>query len=190
LKKGKQMQKRFLALVLKHRLGGLALCLFAAGTFAAFRAAAQEGATCGIVVTPDGNEQYWGACPNQNTQRQPVKPDFWGAIAVSKSTLMYGTAVKFSSEQAAKDFAVKECAKKGAKDCAVATTIANNLRVALATSPAEKAFSIGLSGATTFASSNATFRCQHAGGRSCKIAIAFCADDVDRSVAQHGGVFF
>jgi hypothetical protein len=107
-----------------------------------------------------------------------------------ESTLMYGTAVKFSSEQAAKDFAVKECAKKGAKDCAVATTIANNLFVALATSPAEKAFSIGPSGATTFASSNATFRCQHAGGRSCEIAIAFCADDVDRSVVQHGGVFF
>jgi len=52
---------------------------------------------------------------------------------------------------------------------------ANNLCAALALSVPDKAASIGLSGIMTFASSIATLRCQQAGGKSCVVAISFCA---------------
>jgi hypothetical protein len=175
----------------KQRAGWLVLCLLAAIAIAAFPAAAQEGATCGIVVTPDGTTQNWGPCPNQNTQQQPSTPSLWGAIAWSRSTAGWGVSWKFSTQQAAKDYAMGGCAKSGAKDCAVNTLIADNLCTALAISLPEKVFGIGLSGVTDLASDTATYRCKAAGGKSCKIARSFCADGVTRVMPKPtGGVFF
>src|SRR5665213_2442826 len=93
------------------------ICVLGFAILAPFTAAAQEGVTCGMVETPQGPE-FWGACPKQGNQRQSApEPDVWGAIAVSPSTLVYGAAWKFPSEQAAKDWALKDCAKKGPRDC-------------------------------------------------------------------------
>ena len=178
-------------LLKRHSDAWLALCLLAASAIVALPAAAQEGATCGIIVTPDGTTQNWGPCPNQNTQQQPSQPDLWGAIAWSKSTGGWGVSWKFSTQQAAKDYAMGQCAKSGAKDCAVNTLIANNLCTSLAISQPEKVFGIGLSGVTDFATTVATYNCQHTGGRSCKIVSTFCADGVTRVMPKpSGGVFF
>jgi hypothetical protein len=162
------------------------ICVFAIAILAPFTAAAQEGVTCGMVETPEG-PQFWGACPNQRNQRQAApEPDVWGAIAVSPSTMIYGTAWKFSSEQAAKDWALKDCAKKGPRDCHVAVSVAD-VCVALAISKSEKvAVTGGPTGANNFASGNAVLRCQRAGGHSCEIAIAFCADGIDHQVKSSG----
>jgi hypothetical protein len=174
-----------------RRTTRLALWIVAATATVALPAAAQEGATCGIVVTPDGTTQNWGPCPNQNSQQQPSAPSLWGAIAWSRSTAGWGVSWKFSTQQAAKDYAMGECAKSGAKDCAVNTLIADNLCTALAISVPEKVFGIGLSGVIDFATPTATFRCQKAGGRSCKIVSTFCADGVTRVMPKPtGGVFF
>jgi hypothetical protein len=163
--------------------------VLAAVALAALPAAAQPGATCGIIVTPDGTTQDWGPCQGQNNPA-PSTPSVYGAIAISRSTMAYGTAEKFSTQQAANDFAVKDCAKKGAKDCSLFQAFANNLCAALALSVPDKAASIGLSGIMTFASSIATLRCQQAGGKSCVVAISFCADGVTRvSDPNSSGVF-
>jgi hypothetical protein len=158
------------------------ICVLAITTLAPFVAAAQNGVTCGMVETGEG-PQFWGPCPNQGSRQQaPPVPDVWGAIAVSPTTLLYGTAWKFPSEQAAKNWALKDCAKKGPRDCHVTVTVAD-VCVALAISKAEKVAVIGgPTGANNFASGNATLRCQRAGGRSCQIAIAFCADGIDHEV--------
>jgi hypothetical protein len=37
-------------------------------------------------------------------------------------------------------------------------------------------------GATNFASGNATLQCQRAGGHSCQIAVSFCADGINHVV--------
>ena len=168
--------------------GGLrpvaAICVLAIAILAPFAAAAQNGVTCGMVETPEG-PQFWGACPGQGSRRQaPPEPDVWGAIAVSPTTLLYGTAWKFSSEQDARNWALKDCAKKGPRDCHVAVTVAD-VCVALALSKAEKVWVVGgPTGANNFASGNATLRCQRAGGHSCRIAIAFCADGIDHEVKE------
>jgi hypothetical protein len=158
------------------------ICVVGFAAFLAVPAAAQEGSTCGMVETPQG-PQFWGPCPNQRNQRQAApEPDVWGAIAVSPTTLVYGTAWKFQSEQAAKNWALKDCAKKGPRDCRVAVSVAD-VCVALAISKSERVAVIGgPTGANNFASSNATLHCQRAGGRSCQIAIAFCADGIDHEV--------
>ena len=174
----------------KHHTARLALWL-AAVAMVALPAAAQEGVTCGTVYTPDGTTQNWGPCPNQNTQQQPAAPSLWGAIAWSKSTGGWGVSWKLSTPQAAKDYAMGQCAKSGAKDCAVNTMLADDLCTALAVSQPEKVFGIGLSGVIDFATPTATYRCQKAGGRSCKIASTFCADGVTRVMPKPtGGVLF
>jgi hypothetical protein len=158
------------------------ICVLGFAILAPFTTAAQEGVTCGMVETPQG-PQFWGACPNQRNQQQSApQPDVWGAIAVSPSTLIYGTAWKFSSEQAAKDWALKDCAKKGPRDCHVAVSVAD-VCVALAISKAEKVVVTGgPTGANNFASGNALLHCQRAGGHSCEVPIAFCADGINHQV--------
>jgi hypothetical protein len=152
-----------------------------AGIFAV-PAVAQEGVTCGMVETANG-PQFWGPCPNKTNRPQAqAQPDVWGAIALSPGTLLYGTAEKFSSEQAAKNFALKDCAGKGAHDCKLAVTVAD-ICVAIAISRPEKVAVVSSpTGATNFASGNATLQCQRAGGHSCKIAVSFCADGINHVV--------
>jgi hypothetical protein len=143
--------------------------------------AARAQQPCGMVATPQGDE-YW-PCPAQANRAQAApEPDVWGAIALSSATLVYGTAWKFPTEQAAKSWALKDCSGKGARDCKVAVTVAD-ICVALAISKPEKVAAVSSpTGATNFASGNATLHCQRAGGGSCKIAISFCADGINHQV--------
>jgi hypothetical protein len=109
----------------------------------------------------------------------PPLPDVWGAIAVSPSSLDYGSSWNFKSEKDAAARAMQECQKStGAKDCKVAVTVAD-VCVALAMSKPDKIFAIGgPTGAANYASGNATLHCQRAGGKSCAIITSFCADGI------------
>jgi hypothetical protein len=153
--------------------------ILAIATLTPFAARAQE--VCGLVAT-GGSVEYW-PCHNQASRPQAQsQPDVWGAIALSPATLLYGTAEKFSSEQAAKNFALKDCARKGAHDCKLAVTVAD-ICVAIAISRQEKVAVVSSpTGATNFASGNATLQCQRAGGHSCQIAVSFCADGINHVV--------
>ena len=104
-------------------------------------------------------------------------PGVWGAIAVSDSTLAYGSAWAYQSEQDAKNRASRECslAMNAMRDCRVVGTF-RNACVALATSPKEHAW--GFSGAQSSIKSavkSAITQCQKYGGRSCTIASQFCS---------------
>ena len=109
----------------------------------------------------------------------PSRPDVWGAVAVSPSTLLEGHSWNSKSEQDASKRALKECqAASKAGDCTVVVKVAD-LCVSLAISKPEKVYAVGgPTGAITNANSNAMLRCERAGGRSCEVVTAFCADGV------------
>jgi hypothetical protein len=114
----------------------------------------------------------------------PPLPDVFGAIAVSASTLNYGTSWSYKSEKDANARALQECEKStSAKDCKVAVTVAD-VCVALATSKPEKVFGIGGPiGASNYAAGNATLKCQRAGGKNCVVTTQFCADGIQHETA-------
>jgi hypothetical protein len=128
--------------------------------------------------------QIYDNCLN-NCLRGPSKPaapplpDVWGAIAVSPSTLDYGTSWNYKNEKDAGARALQECQKStSAKDCKVVVTVAD-VCVALATSKSEKVFGVGgPTGAANYAAGNATLKCQRSGGKTCAISTSFCADGI------------
>lgn len=151
-------------------------------------AAAATRQECAGQCTMCGNDAVCGTiyenCINncmRGTSRPapPPLPDVWGAIAVSASSLDYGTSWNFNNEKDAGSRALQECQKAtGAKDCKVVVTVAD-VCVALALSKPDKIFSVGgPTGAVNYASGNATLHCQRAGGKSCAIMTSFCADGV------------
>jgi hypothetical protein len=104
-------------------------------------------------------------------------PGIWGALAVSPSTLVYGSTWGYQNRQDAENSARKECsiAMNAMRDCKVVGVFANAC-VALATSTNEHAW--GFSG--TFdsvkqAADAAMTRCRNAGGRNCAITAKFCS---------------
>jgi len=151
------------------------LCLLTVlGVFAAVRPA--QAQPCGMVATSTGDE-FW-PCPNQPSRTQsPPEPDVWGAIAVSPTTLVWGTSWNYKSKEEAAAMALKQCqSTTGVKDCKVALKVAD-VCTALVLSRAEKLYVIGgPAGALNFATANGMLKCQRAGGRTCAIATSFCAD--------------
>jgi Domain of unknown function (DUF4189) len=133
--------------------------------------------------------QIYDNCLN-NCLRGPSKPsppplpDVFGAIAVSASTLSYGTSWNYKSKQDADARALQECEKStSAKDCKIVVTVAD-VCVALATSKPERVFGVGGPiGASNYAAGNATLKCQRAGGKSCVVNTQFCADGIKHETA-------
>lgn len=120
-------------------------------------------------------------CPRG--QRGPVgprvpqdnRPDTWTAIAISPSTLDWGSYVKSTSESAAKAGALAECGKR-AKDCRVVISTYDYC-IALATSPSQRMWAVGGPNHTVRdAKAVALAHCQRAGGRGCIVAATACAD--------------
>lgn len=115
----------------------------------------------------------------------PPLPDVFGAIAVSPSTLNYGTSWNYKSESDAGERALQECQKStSAKDCKIVVTVAD-VCVALATSKPDKVFGVGGPiGAANYAAGNSTLKCQRAGGKSCAVVAQFCADGIKHETQQ------
>ena len=120
-------------------------------------------------------------CPRG--QRGPVaprvpqdnRPDTWTAIAISPSTLDWGSYVKSTSERAAKAGALAECGKR-ARDCKIAISTYDYC-IALATSPKQRMWATGGPNMNVRdAKEVAIIHCQRAGGRACIVVASACAD--------------
>ena len=134
----------------------------------------------------------FGVCTDNSTGakfRAPAqpKPDVWGALAVSPSTLAWGNSWNYKTGKEAEAEALKNCRtySKGARDCRVAVTVAD-VCVSMAASMAQKIYTVGgPTGAANFAADNAMLKCKRAGGRACVIATSFCADGVKHELKGH-----
>jgi hypothetical protein len=158
----------------KRAVPGLVLLVLALVVFAALPLAAQDGATCGIAVTPDGAYRDLGPCPNQNTQRsQPVYHQ-WAAIAISKARLRTFTAWRAQTKEAAEKNAFNLCARN-AHDCAV--VVSGPQCVAFAVSTTSKAYGFGSASSYIGADHYAISRCGGFGGVNCHVTADPCADD-------------
>jgi len=122
------------------------------------------------------------ACDNP-PQRAPAPPAIWGAVALSKSTLISGSSWEYQSGQDAGNRAVSECSKamNAMRDCAVLQTFANAC-VALATSPQDQKWGYsGTYNTIAGAESNAISRCTGSGGHACAITQSICSPAVDQA---------
>src|ERR1700761_4383093 len=63
--------------------------------------------------------------PGPHRAGPPPRPDVWGALAVSASTLDWGSSWNSKSEPDASAFALRICAAKGAHDCKIVKTVAD-----------------------------------------------------------------
>lgn len=126
-----------------------------------------------------------GNCDGPGRPAPPPLPDVWGAVAVSPSTLSWGTSWNYKEEAAASQNAMSRCRASGASDCKVAVTVAD-VCVSLATSPGQKIFAIGRPiGAANYAEDAALIKCKRAGGQACAVTTSFCADGVHHVVNGH-----
>lgn len=158
-------------------LGAIILTSFAGTALAAcdcsrFLPCFDDGSAAGSACFAIYNDCV-ASCNREPSQAQGV----WGAIAVSESTLAFGSAWGYQSEQDAKHRASRECslAMNAMRDCRVVGTFSNAC-VALATSPNEHSW--GFSGSQTNINSavkNAMTQCKKYGGRSCDIVSKFCS---------------
>jgi hypothetical protein len=140
------------------------------------------------------NEQQRSACINSGVCNQsnqpgrpapPPRPDVWGALAVSPSTLGWGASWNYKDEAGASRVALTKCRANGTSDCKLAVTVAD-VCVSLATSPAQKVFSIGGPiGAANFADDAAILKCKRAGGQACATVTSFCADGAHHVLTGH-----
>ncbi len=123
-----------------------------------------------------------GTCDSSNRNAKPAPPplpDVWGALAVSPSTLFWGSSWKWNSQKEAESEALRRCHLAGGPgDCKIAVTVAD-VCASLAVSAAQKIFSVGgPTGAANYADNNAMLHCQRAGGKSCAVVASFCADGI------------
>ncbi len=139
-----------------------------------------QAGVCGMVVTPTGEDEFW-PCPNQpNVPQAPPEPDVWGAIAVSPTSLVWGSSWNYDSMEEAESNALKQCQSTSeGKDCKIALNVAD-VCVALVMSLPENIYVTGgPTGATNFATGNAMLKCKRAGGKACAVITSFCADGIN-----------
>jgi hypothetical protein len=123
--------------------------------------------------------------PGPHRPGPPPKPDVWGALALSPSTLDWGTSWNSRSESDASEFAVRQCTAKGAHDCKILKTVAD-VCLSLVLSPGEKVFAVGGPiGASNIAEEAALARCRRGGGKACALSASFCADGVRHVLNGH-----
>jgi hypothetical protein len=130
-----------------------------------------------------------GTCNSSNPGAKPAPPplpDVWGALAVSPSTLLWGSSWKWNSKKEAESEALRRCHLEGGPgDCKIVVTVAD-VCASLAVSPAQRVFSVGgPAGAANFSDNNAVLQCQRAGGKACSVVASFCADGIRHVLNGH-----
>jgi hypothetical protein len=151
------------------------ICVLAAGTILSLSipAAAQEGATCGMVETPEG-PQFWGACPNQQSHAPVFTGTWYAAIAKSSSSPFWGASWREKSQADAQSSALSRCNKGARADCKVVVQGVNNC-ISLAESVPEGTWGVAVSELDrSGAVSQATNNCRKYGGRACRVVITPC----------------
>jgi hypothetical protein len=125
-----------------------------------------------------------GACDEH--PRAPAAPAIWGAVALSKSTLISGSSWEYQSQQDAATRAVSECSKamNAMRDCAVLQVFANYC-AALATSPQDHQWGYsGTYNTIAEAESHALSGCTGSGGHACAITQSICSPARDQAPAD------
>ena len=112
-----------------------------------------------------------------DTPRDPSGyQDMFTAIAVSDSTLNWGSSWAYLDLQAAERNAMARCSKTGAKDCKIQIS-GQNMCVALATSGPDKAWATESDRNGEKAKAKAIASCRKAGGTRCAVPTWPCAHD-------------
>lgn len=120
-----------------------------------------------------------------NARGRPLKPQIFGALAVSLSTLKYASAINEKTEDAARQSALARCQGTGATDCRVEKTMVDAC-MALAFSRPQRLYAVGgPTGAGNFADDAALLKCRRAGGKSCAVEISVCADGARHQLNGH-----
>jgi hypothetical protein len=123
--------------------------------------------------------------PGPHRPGPPPKPDVWGAVAVSATTLDWGSSWNSKSESDASGFAQRQCAAHGAQDCKLVKSFPD-VCLSLVISPGEKIFTVGGPiGASNIAEDAALAKCRRAGGKACTLRSSFCADGLRHILDGH-----
>jgi hypothetical protein len=112
----------------------------------------------------------------------PPKPDVWGAIAVSPTTLSRAWSFTHPTKESAADSAMAVCRATGAKDCKIAILVADVCVAFVESLSTRKYFIGGPAGASNFSENNGNLQCTRSGATDCKLMDSFCADGGGRHV--------
>jgi hypothetical protein len=112
----------------------------------------------------------------------PPKPDVWGAIAVSPTSLDRGTSATYPTKEGAADSAMAACRASGPKDCKIAILVADVCVSFVESFSTRKYFVGGPAGASNFSENNGNLQCTRSGATDCKLMDSFCADGGMRHV--------
>lgn len=125
-------------------------------------------------------EQQRTTCIITGACDQPMHPGgapgIWGALAISRSSAIYGYSYDFPSQEAANAAALEHCNSglKGNRDCQVRSTFSRNC-IALATSDDGAWGYSAPYGDLVADDRDALTRCQNGGGKSCTTVLAYCS---------------
>jgi hypothetical protein len=111
--------------------------------------------------------------PNTAQQRIVV---YWGALAVSSTTLRAGASHGENSQEAAEETAVSNCRRNGPTDCKVVDWAWNKC-LALAISYHDKAYGFVAEEDRNSAAAAALHECRTRGGKNCVVITTPCARD-------------
>jgi hypothetical protein len=144
---------------------------------------------CGRVcaqVTPGAEDSciealgYLGcAALGQPGAAQQIIVVYWGALAISESTMKAGASHGENSEEAAEQTALANCRRNGPADCKILTPVSNRcLSLAIGHPGIHYGYSSGSDRNT--AAARALAECRSRGGSNCAVVVAPCALDDPR----------
>ena len=126
------------------------------------------------------NERQRSACIITGACDQPMQPGgppgIWGALAISRTSTVYGYSYDLPSQEAANAAALEHCnsALKGRRDCQVRSAFSRNC-IALAISDDGAWGYSATYGDLVADDRDALGRCQNSGGKSCSTVLAYCS---------------
>ena len=100
-------------------------------------------------------------------------PGMYGAIALSESSQVYGTAWGYSDASTAAERAKAECAKQGLSDCAVRVSLAGTCSSLVMSVEHNQTFAVTDRDKTS-AGALALAQCQATGASDCAVQTNFC----------------
>jgi len=100
-------------------------------------------------------------------------PGVYGAIALSGSSLGYGTSWGYADAGTARARAQAECARAGASDCAVRVSVVNSCAALVMSGQTSHVFAVTDVDKTS-ASALALAQCQATGASDCEVKANFC----------------
>jgi hypothetical protein len=171
------MHRSFALVLRKHSVAWLGLCLVTALAFVPLPAPAQDGATCGTAITPDGALRDLGPCPRQNNAPPAPEPDLYTAIAVSNKTLSAGYSWQETSRPRAEQMALAHCQQQSThpSDCKVVDWAKDDC-LAFAWSIVDHTWAVDAGTNPWAAGNKALAGCKKARGTRCVIVEMPCSD--------------